>query len=99
VSSPAVKPTPTPGCRIDLKVTPGAKSDEVLGWSGEVLRVKVRAPALEGRANEAVLEMLAGHLGIPRRGITLLRGDTSRQKTIAIAGLTLAEVRARLTAR
>jgi uncharacterized protein (TIGR00251 family) len=58
------------------------------------LKVKVHAPALEGRANDALLEFLAHKLGVHRRDVTLIRGDKSRHKVVRIAGLTLAEVRA-----
>jgi uncharacterized protein (TIGR00251 family) len=60
------------------------------------LKVKVHAPPVEGRANEALCEFLAEELALPRRAVTVLRGDTSRQKTVRIDGLTLAEVRAKL---
>jgi hypothetical protein len=68
----------------------------VVGWLGSALKVKVHAPALEGRANDALLEFLADTLQVPRRTVTLLRGDKSRQKVIRIDGLDPAEVRRRL---
>ena len=59
--------------------------------------MKVHAPALDGRANEALLEYLADELGLPKRAVTLIRGDKSRHKVVRIDGLTLAETKARLT--
>ncbi len=83
-------------CTLELKTIPNAPRDEIAGWLGPVLKVKVHAPALEGRANDALLEFLAEKLGVPRRQVTLIRGDKSRHKLIRITGLTLAGVQARL---
>jgi hypothetical protein len=83
-------------CTLELKIIPNAPRNEVVGWLGPVLKVKVHAPALEGRANEELLGFLAEKLGLPRRAVTLLRGDKSRQKVIRITGLDLATARARL---
>lgn len=85
-----------PACTLELKTIPNAPRDEIAGWLGDALKVKVHAPALEGRANDALLEFLADKLGVHRRDVTLLRGDKSRHKAVRIAGLTLAEVKARV---
>lgn len=85
-----------PACTLELKTIPNAPRDEIAGWLGDALKVKVHAPALEGRANDALLEFLADKLGVHRRDVTLVRGDKSRHKVVRIAGLTLAEVRTRL---
>ena len=82
---------------LELKVIPNAPRNEVVGWLGAALKVKVHAPALEGRANDELLDFLAETLGVPRRDVTLLRGDKSRQKLVRIAGLDAATVRTRLT--
>jgi hypothetical protein len=81
---------------LELKVIPNAPRDEVAGWLGEALKVKVRAPALDGRANDALTRFLAGQLGLPRRAVILVRGEKSRRKAVRIDGLTLAEVQRRL---
>lgn len=83
-------------CTLELKIIPNAPRNEVVGWLGGALKVKVHAPALEGRANDELLEFLAGHLDLPRRAITLLRGDKSRQKIVRIDGLDAATLRTRL---
>ncbi|HEY0863058.1 MAG TPA: DUF167 domain-containing protein [Lacunisphaera sp.] len=85
-----------PACTLELKTIPNAPRDEIAGWLGDTLKVKVHAPALEGRANDALLEFLADKLGVHRRDVTLVRGDKSRHKVVRIAGLALAEVRTRL---
>ena len=88
---------PGPSCTLNLKVIPNAPGDAVAGWLGETLKVRVDAPALDGRANAALLVFLATQLGLPRRAVTLLHGDKSRLKVVRIAGLNPAEVRRRLT--
>ena len=83
-------------CTLAVKAIPNAPRSEVIGWLGDALKIKVHAPPVEGRANEVLCEFLADTLGLPRRAVTVLRGDTSRQKVIRIAGLTLAEAKAKL---
>jgi uncharacterized protein len=83
-------------CTLAVKAIPNAPRSEVIGRLGEALKIKVHAPPVEGRANEVLCEFLADSLGLPRRAVTVLRGDTSRQKVIRIAGLTLAEAKAKL---
>jgi uncharacterized protein len=87
------------GCTLAVKVIPNAPRNEVAGWLGDALKVKVHAPPVEGRANEALCEFLADTLGVPRRAVSVLRGDTSRQKVVRIDGLGLAVVRQRLDAK
>lgn len=89
-------PAPAARCTLDLKIVPNAPRNEVTGWLGEALKIKVHAPALEGRANDELCEFLADKLKLPRRAVTLLRGEKSRQKTVRLDGLTLAEARQRL---
>jgi uncharacterized protein (TIGR00251 family) len=85
-----------PACTLELKTIPNAPRNELAGWLGGALKVKVHAPALDGRANDALLAFLAEKLGLPRRAVTLVRGDKSRHKFVRLDGLTLAEARARL---
>jgi len=81
---------------LEVKVTPNAPRDELAGWLGAALKVKLRAPALEGRANEALVTFLADRLGLPRRAVTLVHGGKSRQKVVQIDGLDAGAVRAKL---
>jgi uncharacterized protein len=83
-------------CTLAIKAIPNAPRNEVVGWLGDALKVKVHAPPVEGRANEVLCEFLAETLDLPRRAITVLRGDTARQKVVRIQGLTLAAAKARL---
>ena len=88
--------TPLASCTLAIKAVPNAPRSAVVGWLGEALKVKVHAPALEGRANDELCEFLANALALPRRAVTVLQGDKSRQKVLHVAGLTLAEVRLKL---
>jgi uncharacterized protein len=87
---------PAPHCTLELKVIPNAPRDSVAGFLGDVLKVKIHAPALEGRANAALTDFLAGQLHLPRRAIELVRGGQSRRKVVRIDGLAADEVRRRL---
>jgi uncharacterized protein (TIGR00251 family) len=93
------KPPPnlaSPSCTLSIKAIPGAPKNQVCGWLGDALKIKIQAPPVEGRANEALVEFLAKALEVPRRTVTLVRGDTSRHKTVRIEGLDLAEAKRRL---
>jgi uncharacterized protein (TIGR00251 family) len=83
-------------CTLAIKVVPNAPRSAVAGWLGEALKVKVHAPPAEGRANEELCSFLAAHLGLPRRSVTVLRGDSSRLKLVRIEGLAEFDVRSRL---
>ena len=85
-------------CRLAIKAIPNAPRNAVAGWMGDTLKIKVHAPALEGRANDELCEFLAETLDLLHRAVTLLQGDKSRQKLVQIDGLSLDEVKARLTA-
>lgn len=87
---------PAESCTLALKAIPNAPRNEVVGWLGDALKVKVHAPALEGRANAELCEFLADTLRLPRRAVTVARGDKSRQKFVRIDGLSLAEAKVRL---
>lgn len=87
-----------PSCTLAVKAVPNAPRSTLAGWLGEALKVRVQAPPVEGRANEALCAFLAGELDLPRRAVTVLRGDTSRLKLVRIEGLAEADVRARLAA-
>jgi len=71
---------------------PNAPKTQVIGWLGEAMKVKVHAPALEGKANEELCSFLAETLGLPKRSVRLLQGDTARKKLVEITGMTLEQV-------
>lgn len=69
---------------LSLHVQPQARRTEVAGIHGEALKVRVAAPALDNRANEALLAFVAERFGVPRREVTLLTGEKSREKRILV---------------
>lgn len=98
-SRPNSARTPTTAaCTLAVKVVPGASRDDIVGWLGDELKVRVQAPPLDGRANVAVCALVAGRLGCADRHVNIARGDTSRRKHLRIDGLSIADVRARLGA-
>lgn len=81
---------------LALKVQPRASRNEIVGPLGAELKLKVMAPPVDSAANEAVVEFLARQLGLPRRAVSLVRGQTSPHKTIRLDGITLAEAAQKL---
>lgn len=81
---------------IRVHVIPNAKIDKVLGEHGDAIKIKLRAPAVEGKANAALRRFLAEKLSIPQRTIGMDRGERSRDKVIRIDGLSHEDVRRRL---
>ncbi len=82
--------------RINVRLTPRGGRDRIDGWDGDVLRVRVAAPPAEGRANEAMVRLVAMALSVPPSRVTLIAGTQSRTKVIEIDGLTAEEIRARI---
>jgi uncharacterized protein (TIGR00251 family) len=82
---------------LQVKVAPGASREAILGWLGEALKVSVSAPPDKGRANDAVVALIAARLGLPRRAVSIASGLASTRKQLRIEGLTADEVRRRLT--
>lgn len=81
---------------LRLRVIPGARRDEIAGWYGDAVKVRCQAPALDGRANESVIEFLAERLRVKRSDIRLVHGEHSRGKVVEISGLAADEAYARL---
>jgi uncharacterized protein len=88
-----------PTTRLRLRVSPGASRSEVVGAHGDGWKVRVSAPPEAGKANEAVRDLLAGALGIPRSDTEIVAGAGSRDKVVAIRGLSPAEADKRLGAQ
>ena len=79
-------------CRLEIKAIPNAPRSEVMGWLGEALKIKIHAPALEGKANRELCEFLAGELGLHKRSVRIVQGDSSRKKLLQIEGLSRSEI-------
>src|SRR3990170_803084 len=71
---------------LSVWLTPRAARDEVVGWQAGELRLRLRAPPVEGQANEALRRFLARRLGLPASAIELVAGAASRHKRLRIAG-------------
>ena len=78
---------------IRVHVVPNAKIDNLVGDYGGAFKIKLRAPAVEGKANAALIDLLAARLHKARRQITIVRGQKSRDKVVQIDGLSDDEVR------
>jgi uncharacterized protein (TIGR00251 family) len=76
---------------LSVHVQPGARMTEVVGRHGDALKVRVAAPATGGRANEAVLAVVAEEFGLARRDVELVSGQSSRSKRIRLGDLTMVD--------
>ena len=81
-----------------MRVSPGARSSAVVGRHGDAWRVRVSAPPERGRANDAVLGVLADALGVRRSALRLVGGAAGKDKLVEVDGITLGEAERRLTA-
>ena len=72
------------GWLLTLHIQPGAKKSEVVGLHGDALKVRVASPPVDGKANEALVAFIADQLGLPKRAVQLVKGDTSRAKTVLV---------------
>jgi len=87
---------PESEARISLQVYPNASRNEVLGFTDVVLRVKIGAPPVKGKANRELMAFLSQLLSVGKGSINIIKGHTSRNKLIAINGLSQEEVTRRL---
>jgi uncharacterized protein len=78
--------------KITVKVIPSSSRDAIVGWLDESLKIKVKAPPERGKANIAVIELLAAKLGIDKRSIEVVSGHSSPAKIIEIQGLDDAQI-------
>jgi uncharacterized protein (TIGR00251 family) len=83
------------GVRLRIRVMPRSPRSKIDGIRNGSLIVRVTAPPVEGAANAAVIALLAETLGVPRRAIRLVAGDTARDKTVVIAGVSEQQIRQR----
>lgn len=75
------------GITIEIKVQPRASRNQIVGEQEGMLKIKLTAPPVEGEANQALIDYLASVLDTPRRNVTLLKGESSRQKIVAVKGM------------
>ncbi|HET7219237.1 MAG TPA: DUF167 domain-containing protein [Vicinamibacterales bacterium] len=84
------------GVRIAVRVIPRAAKPGVAGTRGAALLVRLRTPPVEGAANLELVEVLAAALGVPRRAVSIVSGERSRQKRVHVAGIDRTTALARL---
>jgi uncharacterized protein len=84
------------GVYLSVRLQPRASGNEIGDAVGNELKIKVTAPPVDSAANEALLLLLKKKLDCPRSALELVRGQTSRHKTVFIQGLTVAEIQAKL---
>ena len=82
--------------RLQLRVSPGAKRSEIVGRHGAAWKVRVSAPPEDGKANAAVVKLLADILSLRERDVEIFSGHASRDKTVALAGVRPEEIKRRL---
>lgn len=89
---------PESSVRFTVHVQPRSKRTGIDGMHGDALRVRVNAPPVDGAANDAVIELLAVALGVPKRAVSVVAGMTSRSKIIEVRPMNAAAMRVRLGA-
>jgi uncharacterized protein (TIGR00251 family) len=88
-----------PTTRLSVRVSPGASRTELAGRHGSAWKVRVSAPPERGRANDAVVGLLASRLRVPRTSLSVVSGQTGRDKVVELTGLDAAEAERRLEER
>ncbi len=83
--------------KIKVRVQPGASRNEVQGFQDEVLRIKLTAPPVEGKANKALIAMLAATLRVSKTSVTIVAGQSGREKLVEVDGLSADELKRRLS--
>lgn len=84
------------GCLLTVKATPRASRTAVAGADAAWLRIRLQAPPVDGRANEALVEFLVETLDLPKRAVAVVAGETGRIKKVRIVGMGVEAVRTKL---
>jgi uncharacterized protein len=84
------------GVLIDVRVIPRARRSEIAGTRADALQVRLAAPPVDGAANAELIELLAAELKVPKRSVSIVAGETSRQKRVKVSGIDVETVAARL---
>ena len=84
------------GVMLSVHACPRAAQDQVQGLYGDAVKIRLRSPPVDGRANEALIAFLSRILNVPARNLIIVAGHSSRRKRVAVAGVTEAAVRAKL---
>jgi hypothetical protein len=87
------------GIKLAVFVQPKASKNEIIGPHNGALKIKITAPPVDGKANAALVAFLSDVLDIPKRQIEILKGETGRNKSVRILGLSIEEIQQRLGLR
>ena len=74
-----------PAATVRVRVQPKASRNQIVGFVGDILRVRVTAPPEDGKANQAVIDLLATSLGVAKSRLQIIRGHSSREKLVSVA--------------
>jgi uncharacterized protein (TIGR00251 family) len=85
------------GVRLPVRAVPRAAKNEIQGVQGDALKIRLQAPPVEGKANQALIRFLSDTLDISRAQISIASGETGRNKAVLITGLSKAELLQRLS--
>jgi len=91
MSAPYLRQT-AEGVVMHVRVQPNARRNEVAGLHGRELKVRLQAPPVEGKANAALVEFVAGLVNAPRSSIEIIRGETARSKQVLVRGQTVEQL-------
>ena len=80
------------GVRFAVRVQPRASRSEIVGVHGDAMKVRLSAPPVDGAANAALVELIAEVLGVGRRAVRIVSGESSRSKVVEVEGVTAAAV-------
>lgn len=83
--------------RLKVKVAPGSRRNAIAGWMGDTLKLQVQAPPEKGRANAAVIELLAAELGCSKTAVQVVSGANARSKTVVVEGWSETDLRTALS--
>ena len=72
---------------LAVQITPNARRSEIVGWLGGKLKIKIKAPPVDGKANAELVRFLAKKFGVRQNAVRLLRGETAKTKLIEIEGI------------
>ena len=84
-------------CVLKIKVVPGASKSGISGWLGDALKVRVAEPPEKGKANKAIVKVIARALSLPVDAVSIIKGETSSRKVIQLHGISSEDLHSRLS--
>lgn len=84
------------GVRLHLFIQPKSSKDEIVGPHNGEIKIKLTAPPVDGKANEALIKFLSKYFELPKKNFSLVRGETGRHKVVEVSGISEDDLRSRL---